>query len=326
MFVDPGEPPMRTDETCPICRGSCAGQAQNGDRLEITCKRCGEFSISRTADDLLDANPMSPRQLANASGWVREHPQVRITADDLDNLFSISTPSASERADKLLKVVGGRTAALGAAVAVGIDAISCLEWLGITWSMNEAELQYLVRNILHPTRATYGTRMDPGRGFLDVVITPAGYEYLDHLNRTQPDSQIGFCAMWFEHRMQSVWTDAIEPAILTAGYEPKRVDRHEHNNKIDDEIVALIRRSRFIVADCTGNRGGVYFEAGLALGLGLPVFWTCRADRLHRVHFDTRQYNFVLWQGENLHDFRSRLQNRIEATIGHGKYVRRSMS
>ena len=35
-----------------------------------------------------------------------------------------------------------------------------------------------------------------------------------------------------------------------------------------------------------GARGGVYFEAGFALGLGKTVFLTCREDRTKAVHFD----------------------------------------
>lgn len=129
--------------------------------------------------------------------------------------------------------------------------------------------------------------------------------------------------MWFNPALTRIWTDAIEPAISNAGYEPSRIDRHEHNNKIDDEIIAMIRRSRFVVADFTGHRGGVYFEAGYAQGLGLPVVWTIRADALDDVHFDTRQYNFVMWTPEHLPDFCERLKNRIEATIGRGHIVAR---
>ena len=95
-----------------------------------------------------------------------------------------------------------------------------------------------------------------------------------------------------------------------------RIDRHEHNNRIDDEIMAMIRRSKFIVADFTKERGGVYFEAGYALGLGLQVIWTCRKDALKEIHFDNRQYNFLTWTNNSLGDFAKRLQNRIEATIG----------
>jgi nucleoside 2-deoxyribosyltransferase len=82
--------------------------------------------------------------------------------------------------------------------------------------------------------------------------------------------------------------------------------------------MAHIRRSRFVVADFTGQRGGVYFEAGFALGLGHPVIWTVRSDDLTAVHFDNRQYNFLQWKDDNLDDLCQRLQYRIEATVGRG--------
>jgi nucleoside 2-deoxyribosyltransferase len=138
------------------------------------------------------------------------------------------------------------------------------------------------------------------------------------MHQTNPESAIGFCAMWFADDLKPLWSEALEPAIRAAGYEPKRIDQHEHVNRIDDEIVAMIRRSRFVVADFTGQRGGVYFEAGYALGLGLRVIWLCRQDELDRVHFDTRQYNFLVWKPSEYADLAKRLQNRIEATLGRG--------
>jgi hypothetical protein len=53
-------------------------------------------------------------------------------------------------------------------------------------------------------------------------------------------------------------------------------------------MISQIRRSKFLIADFTGHRGGVYFEAGYAMGLGLPVFWTCRRDDLDKLHFGIR--------------------------------------
>jgi hypothetical protein len=63
--------------------------------------------------------------------------------------------------------------------------------------------------------------------------------------------------------------------------------------------------------------GGIYYEAGFAQGLGLPVIFTVREDDLRRVHFDTRQYNYIAWQ--NPADLRERLLDRVIATMGHGK-------
>jgi nucleoside 2-deoxyribosyltransferase len=57
-----------------------------------------------------------------------------------------------------------------------------------------------------------------------------------------------------------------------------QIDNVEHVNDINDEIIGQIRRSRFVVCDLTGYRGGVYFEAGFAYGLGLDVIYTCRKD------------------------------------------------
>ena len=75
-----------------------------------------------------------------------------------------------------------------------------------------------------------------------------------------------------------------------------------------------IKNSRFVVADVTDQRPGVYFEAGYAMGLGLPVIWSVREDDLQKVHFDTRQYNHIVWRAAV--DFVQQLYNRVSAVIG----------
>ncbi len=128
--------------------------------------------------------------------------------------------------------------------------------------------------------------------------------------------------MWFDESMDEVWENAIKPGIEDAGYEAIRIDRKEHLNKIDDEIVAELRRARFVVADFTqgddGARGGVYYEAGFAHGRDLPVIFSCREDVIEELHFDTRQYPHVVWEPEKLDEFRDGLTKRICAVIGDG--------
>lgn len=70
------------------------------------------------------------------------------------------------------------------------------------------------------------------------------------------------------------------------------------------------------MADFTEQKSGVYFEAGFALGLNLPVIWTCRADDIGNLHFDVRQYNCIAWKDEA--DLAGRRQLRIEAIVGRG--------
>jgi len=150
----------------------------------------------------------------------------------------------------------------------------------------------------------------------EFQIKMPGWVRVYELRETPTDSRRGFVAMSFDPSMDPVWKVGIAPAIVAAGYEPVRVDRVEHNDKICDRIVVEIRRARFVVADFTGHRQGVYFEAGFALGLGLPVIWLAREDALAEAHFDTRQYNHIKWKTPE--ELLPALRDRILATIGAG--------
>ena len=161
------------------------------------------------------------------------------------------------------------------------------------------------------------------RGRPENRLTVAGHIRLAELETTYSPSSKAFIAMWFDDSMNNAWERGIAPAVHKAGYEPIRIDRKEHVNKIDDEIVAEIRRARFVVADFThgeeGARGGVYYEAGFAHGLGIPVIFCCRKDWLNKVHFDTRQYNHIVWEAPE--DLRDQLAMRITAVLGDGPLV-----
>lgn len=161
-----------------------------------------------------------------------------------------------------------------------------------------------------------------GRSNAFYRLTPEGWEAASNLHRGNPSSDQAFVAMWFIEDLQDAYENGIKPALEATLYVPVRVDRIQHNEKIDDIIVSEIRRSGLVVADFTGNRQGVYFEAGFAMGLGIPVIWTCRDTDIDDVHFDTRQYNHVLWSTPD--QLTERLQNRITATIP-GRSIRDSV-
>lgn len=175
--------------------------------------------------------------------------------------------------------------------------------------------------------ATYLKKQLIARGLVELQnntlgklrLTVAGWNRVAELQRNPPmaDRTQGFVAMWFSDKLHNAWKDGLRPAIKDAGYEAVRADSQEYNEKICDRIIAEIRKSRFIVADFTGHRGGVYFEAGFAMGLGLPVIFTCRIDAIDDAHFDTRQYNHIVW--ELPEDLREKVRNRIEATVPKGK-------
>ena len=162
------------------------------------------------------------------------------------------------------------------------------------------------------------------------ALTLEGMKRLEGQGYGQLSNQ-AFVAMWFDDEVKAAYDDGIEPAIKDAGYRAVRIDRKDFLKKIDDEIIAEIRRSRFLVCDFTcgltknksqridNARGSVYYEAGFAHGLNIPVIFTCRKDLLKYVHFDVNHYPTITWKSPQ--DIRKPLRDRIAAVIGDGPAV-----
>jgi nucleoside 2-deoxyribosyltransferase len=150
-----------------------------------------------------------------------------------------------------------------------------------------------------------------------IIVTPRGWNRVADIERGTAALlyKQAFVAMWFDGYMDQAWESGFKSGIEEdTGFKAVRVDLKEHNEKICDVIIAEIRKSSFLVADFTGNRGGVYYEAGFAKGLGIPVIFTCQKGEWEKhLHFDTRQYNHIIW--ENPEDLKIKLKNRMRATI-----------
>lgn len=147
-------------------------------------------------------------------------------------------------------------------------------------------------------------------------LTAKGHVLYEQMTGTRRRSSQAFVAMWFNPELQAAYERGLAVAITNSGYTPIRIDMTEHIEKIDDRIIAEIRRSAFLVADFSGHRGGVYYEAGFAHGLGLRIIFTCREKDLPDLHFDIRQYNTIVWTIPE--DMVAPLQNRILAVFGAG--------
>jgi nucleoside 2-deoxyribosyltransferase len=143
------------------------------------------------------------------------------------------------------------------------------------------------------------------------LITEKGWFEIEKDLEMNYSKQV-FVAMWFDNKMDKV-AEKIEKAIKDSGLKAMIIKKKEHNNEISGEILYEIMNSRIIIADVTGQRNGVYFEAGFALGHKKNVIWSCQKDDLKNIHFDTRQYNHIVWDNEE--DLYIKLKDRILATL-----------
>ncbi len=298
---------MADNDPCELCGTLTERSGGVGFGVQQRCPQCGEFKLDRTGIAII--RRVSQPDKAKLSGWVRDQNNLgdipNLSDERIRHLIASPMPGIGERADRLLSYAIRNQQKLGDTFTVIDGAL-----IAVTYSRDEHELDYLVQYLRDETLIKL-----TGMGGI-TEITPAGHMHYEELQARQPASAQGFVAMWFDPTMRDAYNDGFEVGVRDAGYDPLRVDQVEHVGKIDDEIISQIRRSRFVVADFTGHRGGVYFEAGFALGLNLPVFWTCRQDQIDGLHFDIRQFKCIDWTEPP--ELAERLQKRIEAVIGAG--------
>jgi nucleoside 2-deoxyribosyltransferase/Zn ribbon nucleic-acid-binding protein len=309
---------------CPLCLKAANGLALGPlDQIfKFECVRCGAYQITDEAVACLQDAQMI-RDLFKISAYTRERvisrkPLITIVSSnhniaatigaavDLQTIISQFPNTISGRLDRVLRNILAASPFPGARFQFNLEndyPVFLAENPEACWFIGKA----LETDGLISTNNTIG--------HVNGSLTVEGWDRLskEEQGRSPADSKQVFVAMSFDPSLDNAFKEGMEKAIGGIGYKALRVDLKEHNDKICDVIVAEIRRSNFVVADFTMHKAGVYFEAGFALGLGIPVIWTCREDQLTQTHFDTRQYNHVVWKDEG--DLFEKLQRRIEATI-----------
>lgn len=198
---------------------------------------------------------------------------------------------------------------------VGSNVIISPNDYPIIFAVNKEEFLYVIRLLkeMRYIEIPYDPKGGDWVSSLSVRLDVKGWEKIEELMQKNP--VVGnqcFVAMWFDDSMKDAWENGFKPGIEEAKYKPIKIDMVPHNEQITDKIIAEIRQSRIMVADFSGQRGGVYFEAGFALGLKKPVIWSCQKKYIKKCHFDTRQYNHIVW--ESAIDLKEMLRDRILAT------------
>lgn len=294
-------------EICSLCttKGGQGFVTERGNGFR--CPRCGAYSISGTAQATIVRIPLSRR--AGIWGWVQDRNAIEdvpyLDDQTIAKLADADLPDVMERADRYIRFVVAKQVRLA-------DPFNRTnpELIGVTYSSDGEDVRYLSGLLQELDYVELRPNSDEG------VVRPKGYMRYEELRTRGARADQAFVAMWFDASMNNAFGEGIAEGVRRAGYVAVRVDALGHNEKVDDRIIAEIRKSRFVVVDFTGQRQSVYFEAGFALGLNLPVIWTCRQDDIENLRFDTRQYNCIGW--ESAEDLATRLHRRIEAILGRG--------
>lgn len=302
------------EDICPICHREVLGfhYFDYRDKVHIDCPFCGRYNITSWAvlgelsDRQSNHDPDLDMSIALRHLTEGSADEIELKRENYQRIKeSIIIPDDPLEVLDLLIIYCGRHATR---FNVGITIPK--HDIPLLFIHDENEMQSVL--VMAQEMDYIGQYQSDNHNFTFSLLVK-GWERIAQLRKIRSESKQVFVAMKFgDPDLDKVFEEAIVPAIELCGYHAYRIDKDQHNEKICDKIIAEIKRSAFIIADFTYHRGGVYFEAGFAKGLGIPVIWTCREDDFENLHFDTRQYNHIKWRSAE--DFKQNLIDRIKAT------------
>ena len=324
-------------------------QSQNSQELspsidgkEYTCSNCGSYQISATflgctySDDvLLDFLKKAPaiaaeRKLHGQDGF-------KLTTATWQDFLKDYPQDFIEKMDRALVKLAFESNWTPTQILLGHNDFGKLfiEYC-ISNNYEGPDFELMLKPLAAEGMITYNSTADM---IYTVQLTVAGLKRAVELRNKHSNKHSAFIAMWFNNATD-LFKEKTKEAIVAAGYKPEIVIEEHHNDFIMDKVINLINDSRFVIADLTsipeqtkekssGVRGGVYYEAGYAKGLGRPVIFTCSNDSHSRVHFDLQQMNTILWhQNDNgvlmtgNFNYVEYLTERIIATVGKGPLLK----
>lgn len=164
-----------------------------------------------------------------------------------------------------------------------------------------------------------------------AVLTEKAWNYI--IPKKEVIAKNIFIAMSYSGTAELIFYEkAVKEAISKCGYTPMIIRDKEHIDYIPLEIEHEISHSAALIADLTEQNNGVYYEAGLARGKGIPVIFTCNKPENERsleealgknstgsgkIHFDVAQINTIFWQHDDqkLDELKDRLIRRIKSIL-----------
>ena len=283
--------------------------------IAIDCPTCGRFETHENFidDGLLAKRDVHSRRYLLSASTKNATGVLLVDQELIERLRKgqIVEKSVQEKIELVVRWYANQSKEIGDSVPMASN--NCYP---IGWCRSSNEWVRLVRRVGKELELFEPNEIPRGQ----VVMTLKGWQWLAERPKARGD--IGFIAMAFDPSLKHLQS-AIEQGVRWAGYSPLRIDQEDYVGGVMDKIIARIRDSRFVVADFKFNRGGVYYEAGFAAGLGIPVFCLCAQGQTDpqsedRVHFDVAHLNILHWDRNNLAHLSERLRDRIKAVIGSG--------
>lgn len=299
--------------TCKICenKSKVFDYTVLGEQT-FNCSYCGKYTLLENLSMDIDVYEKKKNYFYKISSYVYEQ----------NNKFNITPIIDKKKIEQLLEMKDKK---IKEKFDLMITYLSLLnEWtqldnkiLVACWMKNTNELDILIKkaNNEYLIEGEFTKTIDRYHYPTFNNLTFDGLSYLESLDYINKNSKNIFVAFNFESKLQEIFNTYLKTAIEKEGFNYIVVnqDNVEHNKSINDEIIANLKSSRIIIADFTNHRNSVYFEAGYAMGINIPIIWTCQEGHENDMSFDTRQFPHIIWKSKD--DLVKQVIDRIKVIL-----------
>lgn len=253
------------------------------------CSPVGRYGLRSDSYETYCTLPLASKRRLNPlfSAYIRELTDcgetVRLAAEDIDTLEHSSRIPATidEKANRLLQYLHRRSSAAYEPVVIHPLAVS----YNLTYSMNLQELIYIIemlkeREMLERSGSTFKLTKT---GWMEAVATAEGRRAKSCLILV-PDNE--------ERRNE--WEERIIPSIAQCGYAARIHSGSLSPDSVPDDY-RDIAESKLLIADLSEHAPEVYFAAGYALGLQIPVIWTIKRDESDVMRVRSELIRPIVW-------------------------------
>lgn len=237
-----------------------------------SCSPGGFYDLLRDSYEVIHSLPHQKKRdmLHIVSAYIREMTdcgeKVTLSKDDMESIAnSPKIPvTIEDKGNRFIQYLYRHSEGPGEPVVIQPLSSS----YNLTYSPNLQELVYIIDKLI-------GEQLLIREG-MTFKLTDKGWSEAA-ANAGGKKLKPCFVLIPDEEDQRIEWLEMLLPKIEQFGYLP-RLLRDEKAQNQDNYSLERIGDSKLIIADLTGHSPEVYFIAGYALGLNIPVIWTVHSS------------------------------------------------
>lgn len=257
--------------------------------IGCSCSPGGFYSLLRDSYEPIHSFPhQKKRDLFHlVSAYIREltdcNEKVALSAKDLESIVNSSKipVSIEDKGNRLLQYLYRHSQGPGESVVIHPLSSS----YNLTYSPNLQELVYIMDKLRSEQLLN--------REGMAFQLTEKGW---GEAEASAGGKKLLPCSVLIsdEEDMRMKWLQILMPKIEQYGYLPQLLTPKKTENS-EQYSLELVADSKLIIADLTGQSPEVYFAAGYALGLNIPVIWTVNSSDSDRLPVKSKEIRPMAW-------------------------------